>query len=192
MSAFAQASLYLIPVFWLAWLAVWIAASWSVKRTQTREPLRNALVNRTPVVLGAAMLAAPGWLPNALTGRFLSGPDGPASGTLLVFAGLAFAIWARWHLGRNWSSTVAVKEGHTLITSGPYSRVRHPIYSGMVLALFGTALAIGEPRGFIGAGLILSGFVIKLLGEEARMRDTFPRAYDAYCRRTARLIPGVF
>jgi protein-S-isoprenylcysteine O-methyltransferase Ste14 len=60
------------------------------------------------------------------------------------------------------------------------------------LALFGTALAIGEPRGFIGAGLILLGFMIKLLGEEARMRGTFPAEYDAYCRRTARLIPGVF
>jgi protein-S-isoprenylcysteine O-methyltransferase Ste14 len=188
----AEASLYLIPVFWLAWLAIWIAASWGVKRTRTPEPLRDALVNRAPVVLGAAMLAAPGWLPDALTGRSLWGPDGPAFGTLLVFAGLVFAVWARWHLGRNWSGTVAVKEGHTLITSGPYRWVRHPIYSGMVLALFGTALAIGQPRGFIGAGLILLGFVIKLLGEEARMRDTFPLEYDAYCRRTARLIPGVF
>jgi protein-S-isoprenylcysteine O-methyltransferase Ste14 len=192
MQPLAQASLYLIPVFWLAWLAIWIGASWGVKRTRTREPFRDAVVNRTPVVLGAAMLAAPGWLPEVLTQRFLWGPDGPAFGTLLVFAGLAFALWARWHLGRNWSSTVAVKEGHTLITSGPYRWVRHPIYSGVVLALFGTALAIGEPRGFIGAGLILLGFVIKLLGEEARMRGTFPSEYDAYCRRTARLIPGVF
>jgi protein-S-isoprenylcysteine O-methyltransferase Ste14 len=192
MSALAEASRHLIPAFWFIWLAIWIAASWSVKRTQMPEPLRQALANRIPVLLGAVMLMAPGWLPDALTGRFLWGPDGPALGTLLVFAGLAFAMWARWHLGRNWSGTVTVKEGHTLIQSGPYRWVRHPIYSGMVLALFGTALAIGEPRGFIGAGLILLGFVVKLLVEEARMRDTFPREYDNYCRRTARLIPGVF
>lgn len=192
MQPLAQTSHYLIPVFWLAWLAIWIAASWGVKRTRTPEPLGDALVNRTPVLFGAAMLAAPGWLPDMLTQRFLWGPDGPAFGTLLVLAGLAFALWARWHIGRNWSSTVAVKESHTLITTGPYRWVRHPIYSGMVLALFGTAMAIGEARGFIGAGLVLLGFVIKLLGEEARMRDTFPAEYDAYCRRTARLLPGVF
>lgn len=192
MQQLAQASPYLIPVFWLVWLAIWIGASWGVKRTRTREPWRDALANRTPVVLGAAMLAASGWLPDVLTHRFFWGPNGPTFGTVLVLAGLAFAVSARWHLGSNWSSTVAVKQDHTLITTGPYSRVRHPIYSGMVLALFGTALAIGEPRGFIGVGLILLGFVIKLLGEEARMRDTFPQAYDAYCRRTARLIPGVF
>jgi protein-S-isoprenylcysteine O-methyltransferase Ste14 len=192
MQQLAQASLYLIPALWLVWLAIWIAASRGVKRTRTAEPLREALANRIPVGLGAAMLASPAWLPDALTGRFLWGPDGPALGTLLVFAGLSFAIWARWHLGRNWSSTVVVKEGHTLIASGPYRWVRHPIYSGMVVALFGTAWALGEPRGFLGAGLILFGFVIKLLAEEARMRDAFPLSYDDYCRRTARLIPGVF
>src|SRR5215470_11475713 len=140
MNGIAEASLYLIPVFWLVWLAIWIAASWRVKRTRTREPLRDAFVNRTPVVIGAAMLAAPGWLPDVLIQRFLWGPGGPAFGTLLVIAGLAFALWARWHLGRNWSSTVVVKQDHTLITTGPYRWVRHPIYSGMVLALFGTAL----------------------------------------------------
>jgi protein-S-isoprenylcysteine O-methyltransferase Ste14 len=192
MEPLAEASRYLIPVFWLAWLAIWMAAALGVKRTRTREPLRDALINRIPVLLGVVVLVAPNRLPEALTRRFLWGPDGPALGVLLVLAGLAFAIWARWHLGRNWSSTVAVKQDHTLIQSGPYRWIRHPIYSGMVLALFGTALAIGEPRGFLGAGLILLGFVIKLLGEEARMRDTFPLAYDAYCRRTARLIPGVF
>jgi protein-S-isoprenylcysteine O-methyltransferase Ste14 len=191
MSAIAEASRYLIPVFWLSWLAIWLASSWNVKRTQTREPARSALANRTPVLLGAAMLASGGWLPTVLTRRLLAGPEAPVFGTLLVFIGLAFAIWARWHLGRNWSSTVAVKQGHTLIKSGPYRLVRHPIYSGMVLALFGTALAIGEPRGFIGAGLILFGFILKLRAEEARMRETFAD-YDDYSRHTARLIPGVF
>ncbi|HWB48878.1 MAG TPA: isoprenylcysteine carboxylmethyltransferase family protein [Stellaceae bacterium] len=192
MDRLAYASLYLIPAFWVTWLAIWLAGSWNVKRTQVREPLGGALANRLPVLLGALMLAAPAWQPALLTQRLLWGPAGPAAGTVLVFAGLALSVWARWHLGRNWSSTVTVKEGHTLIRSGPYRWVRHPIYSGMVLALFGSALAIGAPRGFIGAGLILLGFVLKLLAEEARMRDTFPREYAAYCRQTARLIPRVF
>src|SRR5579864_3905598 len=191
MNTAADLSRYLIAVFWLLWLAVWLAASASVKRTRSRGSTRDAFYNRVPVVIGAAMLAAPRWSPAALTQRFLTGPEPPALGTLLVFVGLAFALWARWHLGRNWSSAVVVKEGHTLIRSGPYRLVRHPIYSGMLLALFGTALAIGEPRGFIGAGLVLFGFVLKLRAEEERMRETFPE-YDDYARHTARLIPGVF
>ncbi|HUI34638.1 MAG TPA: isoprenylcysteine carboxylmethyltransferase family protein [Stellaceae bacterium] len=191
MRQFAEASRYLIPAFWLIWLAIWIAASARVKRAQSREPARSAILNRAPVLIGAAMLAAPQWLPAALTHRFLTGATPPAIGTLLVFAGLAFAVWARWHLGRNWSSAVVVKEGHSLIRSGPYRLVRHPIYSGMVLALFATALAIGEARGFIGAGLILFGFIVKLRAEEERMHETFPE-YDDYARHTARLVPGVF
>jgi protein-S-isoprenylcysteine O-methyltransferase Ste14 len=192
MHALADASRHLIPAFWFTWLAIWLVSARNTKRARTREPLRQALANRIPVLLGAAMMASAAWLPMVLGERFLTGPAAPAIGTVLVFGGLAFAVWARWQLGRNWSSAVTVKESHTLITSGPYRWVRHPIYSGMVLALFASALAIGEPRGFIGAALILAGFVVKLLAEEAYMRATFPRDYADYCRRTARLIPGVF
>jgi protein-S-isoprenylcysteine O-methyltransferase Ste14 len=191
MNRLAELSRYLIPVFWLLWLMVWGAAARNVKRTEWRESWTSAAANRLPVLLGAAMLATPAWLPAVLTRRLIAGPEAPALGTVLVATGLGFAIWARWHLGRNWSAAVTVKQGHTLIRNGPYRFVRHPIYSGMVLALLGTALATGEPRAFIGAALILAGFVLKLLAEEARMRDTFPE-YADYSRHTARLIPGVF
>jgi protein-S-isoprenylcysteine O-methyltransferase Ste14 len=191
MNRLAELSRYLIPVFWLFWLAVWGAAARNVKSTEWRESWASGAANRLPVLIGAAMLAAPQWLPTLLTHRFLTGPEPPAVGTVLVFIGLALAVWARWHLGRNWSAAVTVKQDHTLIRSGPYGVVRHPIYSGMVLALFGTALATGEPRGFIGAALILLGFILKLRAEEERMRETFPE-YDDYARHTARLIPGVF
>ena len=87
------------------------------------------------------MLVAPQWLPAALTRRLLTGLLSPALGAMLLFTGLTLTVWARWHLGRNWSSAVAVKEGHTLVRSGPYRAVRHPIYTGLVLALPGTALA---------------------------------------------------
>ncbi|HEV2186712.1 MAG TPA: isoprenylcysteine carboxylmethyltransferase family protein [Stellaceae bacterium] len=191
MNTAAELSRYLIAAMWLTWLAIWMAASLGVKRTRVPEPWQSAFYNRAPVVIGTAMLVAPQWLPPVLAWRFLSGAGPPALGTALVFAGLALSMWARWHLGRNWSSAVVVKEGHTLTRSGPYRLVRHPIYSGMVLALFATALAIGETRGFIGAGLILFGFVLKLQAEEERMRETFPE-YDDYARHTARLIPGVY
>jgi protein-S-isoprenylcysteine O-methyltransferase Ste14 len=193
MNSVAALSRTLIPALWGIWIAGWLAAAWNVKRTQWREPRRIAVYNRLPVLLGMAMLLAPGRLPLAVNQRLLpAGPEPAFFGTLLVAAGLLFAGWARWHLGRNWSGNVTVKEGHTLIRSGPYRLVRHPIYSGMLLALFGTALAIASARGFIGMALILIGFLLKLQVEEARMGETFPADYADYCRRTARLIPGIY
>ena len=189
----AEASRYLIPALWLIWAIGWTAGAFRVKRTRWRETRGSAVYNRVPVLLGVVMLLRPQWLPAGLTRRFVPpSPELPALGTILVFLGLVFALWARWHLGGNWSGTITVKEGHTLITTGPYRWVRHPIYTGMVVALLGTALAIGAPYGFVGTGLVLLGFIVKLSVEEARMRETFPAEYADYCRHTARLIPGVF
>lgn len=193
MREIAELSRYLIPIFWAVWLAGWIVAAIGVKRAQWRESGATALANRTPVLLGTFMLLFPRWLPAALTYRFgPTGPVPPAIGTILVLLGLLFAAWARIHLGGNWSGTVTVKKDHTLIRSGPYRFVRHPIYTGMLLALIGTALAVGAAYAYIAAALILLGFVLKLLVEEARMHETFPIEYEDYCRHTARLIPGVF
>jgi protein-S-isoprenylcysteine O-methyltransferase Ste14 len=190
----ADLSRYLIPGLWLLWLAWWLVTARDVKPAQWREGRRDSLVNRLPVIAGIVLLMLPSHvLPGFLT-RLLwpPGPAGPFWGTLAVAAGLGFAIWARQHLGRNWSAEVSVKEGHTLIRSGPYRLVRHPIYSGITLAVAGGALAGGEVRGVLGLALIVAGFVVKLRLEEARMRATFPAEYADYCRHTARLIPGVY
>lgn len=192
MRTIADASLVVIAGLWTAWIALWLAVAFNVKRTRWRENRWTALWNRVPVLLGAALLIWPRLAPAVLSRPILpAGPALPVLGAALVLAGLVFALWARRHLGRNWSGDVTVKEGHVLIRSGPYRLVRHPIYSGVVLALAGTALAIGSALGFVATVLILIGFVIKLQVEEARMRETFPD-YADYCRRTARLIPGVY
>lgn len=188
----ASASHNVIAALWGAWLALWLAAALNVKRTQWRERGWATLWNRVPVLLGMAMLPSPRLVPPALNERILpAGPVWPLLGLVLVVAGLALTVWARWHLGRNWSGVVTVKENHTLIRDGPYRLIRHPIYSGLVLALIGTALAIGSARGFVATALILVGFLVKLRVEEARMRETFPE-YTEYCRHTARLLPGVY
>ena len=192
MNSLAEAAPYAIPALWAIWIALWLAAAWNVKRTRWRESGGTAIWNRAPVVLGCALMMWSRLSPPILNRPVLPvGPQPAVLGTLLVAAGLAFAVWARWHLGGNWSGVVTVKEGHTLTRSGPYRLVRHPIYSGILLALAGTALAIGSMRGFIATALILAGFIVKLRVEEARMRETFPD-YADYCRHTARLIPGVF
>jgi protein-S-isoprenylcysteine O-methyltransferase Ste14 len=192
MERIAELSHTLIPALWLIWVVGWMVAALDVKRTRWRESRATAVYNRAPVVLGLLILLFAHWLPEVLTRRLVpSRPELPALGTLLVLLGLLLAVWARWHLGRNWSGIVTLKEDHTLIKSGPYRLVRHPIYSGIALALVGTALAIGAAYGFIAMALILLGFVLRIRLEEARMRDTFPE-YADYCRHTARLIPGVY
>jgi protein-S-isoprenylcysteine O-methyltransferase Ste14 len=182
----------LLPALWIAWLIYWWTSARNVKETRWQEPLRSQLLHRVPVILGALMFAAPRLLPLALRRRVVpAGPLAPTLGVLLMAAGLGFSVWARRHLGRNWSSQVVVKQDHALIRTGPYSRLRHPIYTGILLAFLGTAVVVGEVRGFVGFLLVLIGFAIKSQAEETRMKATFPE-YEQYRRQTSALIPYVF
>jgi protein-S-isoprenylcysteine O-methyltransferase Ste14 len=187
----------LIALLWAIWLVVWIVAGFFVKRTQRRGSLGATLLERTPIVVGFFLFLLPHWmphrLPSALTHRLMEeGPVLALVALALIFAGVLFSIWARAYLGRNWSGEVTVKVGHSLITTGPYRWVRHPIYSGMGLALVGTALASGTLSGFLGLALILFAFLVRVRQEEALMRETFPVEYPQYSSHTARLIPGVY
>jgi protein-S-isoprenylcysteine O-methyltransferase Ste14 len=138
------------------------------------------------------LLLIPGtrrWWPAPLLSRFRPpGVAAPFLATALVAAGLGFAVWARFHIGRNWSGRVVVKRDHVLVRSGPYAIVRHPIYAGLLAALAGTALAIGEWRGLLAAALALCGFLRRIGVEERRMSATFAD-YEAYRRITPALIP---
>jgi protein-S-isoprenylcysteine O-methyltransferase Ste14 len=94
-------------------------------------------------------------------------------------------------LGRNWSATVQLKKEHELIVVGPYRWARHPIYTGMLLAMLGTAVAIGEWRGLLAIALVFAGLWFKLRHEEAWMRERFGASYVNYMRRVKALIPGI-
>ena len=109
----------------------------------------------------------------------------------LVVLGILFAIWARVHLGTNWSPAPAIKEKHELVTTGPYAYVRHPIYTGIILAAFGVALT-GTIFG-IGIFLLVSVlFFLRINKEEKIMLGLFPGEYLAYQARTKKLIPWVW
>src|ERR1051325_3130260 len=109
----------------------------------------------------------------------------------LSVIGVGFAIWARVHLGRNWSSRPAVKENHELVTTGPYAYVRHPIYTGLILMALGTALT-GSIWG-IGVFIVASLTLILRIGKEEKiMLELFPDAYQMYQARTKKLVPWVW
>src|SRR5579875_1132334 len=153
----------LISGLWIAWLVLWIGlAVWS-KRTVRQEPMWSQPVHVVP--LGVAI-----WLfsvARVLQGRFLPYGDGWWwLGAVLVAAGMAWTVYARAVLGRNWSGTVTLKQQHELIRSGPYRWTRHPIYTGLLLALLGTAIALGEWRGLVGFALAVVAFGTKLRVEE--------------------------
>ena len=110
-------------------------------------------------------------------------------GTVLTVSGIALAIWARSCLGANWSATIAIRTAHSLVCTGPYARLRHPIYSGLLLAIAGTALAQGQLRGLMALAIALVAWSIKARKEESWLWHEFGAQFDEHSRRTGFLLP---
>jgi protein-S-isoprenylcysteine O-methyltransferase Ste14 len=126
-------------------------------------------------------------------GRFLPASSLIMAGGLVLEAmGLFVAVWSRRNLGRNWSGEITIKVEHQLIRSGPYKLLRHPIYTGLLTMYAGTAIVTGEWLGIIGVIVAAFAYWRKIRLEEAVLRAAFGADYDAYCRETWALAPGLF
>lgn len=146
-----------------------------------------------PIALGVLLLRGDPRFATWLGQRFVPATDvWPWVGAAVTVAGAAVAVWARFYLGSNWSPTVTVKEKHELIRSGPYRVVRHPIYTGLLLAILGTAIYVGEWRGLFALGLALAAWKIKSLREEQFMQSEFGEEYEQYRREVKGLVPFVW
>ena len=184
---------YFFAVIWLGWAAFWWLASRRVSATARREPRWSRLLHVLPLSLVIVLLGVPALRIPVLDERYLAVAAWPFwTGVALTAAGLLFTVWARLHIGMNWSGIVTIKEGHELITSGPYAFVRHPIYAGVLLALAGSALANGQWRGILALVIAFGALWRKLRLEERWMQEQFGEAYRAYSRRTPALIPFLF
>jgi protein-S-isoprenylcysteine O-methyltransferase Ste14 len=178
---------------WIAWAIYWQVSARNTKPTRRRESFASRASHIVPLVLGIALIAVPdfpaGWL-----SRHMLPPAWTTywSGVAMLVAGLCFTVWARVHLGANWSGTVTLKEDHELVRTGPYGWVRHPIYTGLLLAILGSAVARNEWRALAGFVLAAASLIRKLRIEERWMRETFGERYEAYARDVRALVPLIF
>jgi protein-S-isoprenylcysteine O-methyltransferase Ste14 len=181
------------PVLWIAFFVYWQIKAADTKANRRIEPVGSRIL-RVVIFLIAIVLLSTTRIPL----RWLDLQIWPAGlwpfwlGAAVMIAGLLFAVWAREHLGRNWSRSVTIKQDHELIISGPYAIVRHPIYTGILGGFLGTAIAISEVRGFIVLVLIFFVFWLKLRMEEQWMRSQFKETYATYALQTAALVPYIF
>jgi protein-S-isoprenylcysteine O-methyltransferase Ste14 len=184
---------FFFPVLWVAFIIYWRIKAVDTKTTQRIEPVASrtlrVLTSLIAIILLSTTRIPLHWLYLQLW------PTGFWSfwlGATVLVAGLLFAVWAREHLGRNWSSSVTIKQGHELITTGPYAVVRHPIYTGILAGILGSAIAISQLRGFIALVLFFLIFRRKLRMEEQWMRSEFGETYATYAHQTAALVPYLF
>ncbi len=183
----------IIMGLWLIFLVYWFVSGLSVKRSVGGTLWRSA-ASRVAFGLGIVLLVREvfrehAWqqVPHAVsTTRFIEASLGVA----ICAIGIGIAIWARVYLGRNWGMPMSLREGHELVTSGPYAIVRHPIYTGILLAAAGTMLVQWFPWVVI-LGLSFAYFVYAAKTEERSMIGQFQNEYPGYMRRTKMLIPFV-
>jgi protein-S-isoprenylcysteine O-methyltransferase Ste14 len=179
-----------IPWFWFGWVFSWLVAAFWSDRTAARPRFGAEAPYRVVLLFGASMLFARQL--GAHFGEPLSFAFPTVFGWGLVAVaclGFAFAWWARVHLGRLWSGHVTKKAGHRVIQTGPYALVRHPIYTGVLVAAFATSLLEQNLVAVGGAVLMTLGFFLKARVEEAFLRSELgASAYDDYRSRVPMLM----
>src|SRR6266478_231667 len=179
-----------IHALWVLFGFYWLVSALKRKKTKRRETWGQRFLYMLPLLAAAELLVRPEARYEWLGARFV--PLNPAvewAGVLLTAAGVAVAFWARWHLGANWSGVVTLKEGHELIRTGPYRNIRHPIYTGILLALFGTVVTTGELRGLLAVAIAWLSFYWKARREESFLSQEFGEKFAAHAKQTGMFLP---
>jgi protein-S-isoprenylcysteine O-methyltransferase Ste14 len=189
-----------LNVLWAVWYASWIVAAAWAGRTKTQMKTDMGGLHRYISAIGVLLLFAPlgrlakfGPIASVAVGRLW--PSSEVLGWVLftlAAAGFVFCWWARLHLGKLWSGFVTLKEDHRIVDTGPYALVRHPIYSGLMVAALMTGLMRANPAALVGAVLIVLGFSMTARIEEGFLRAQLgPDTYEGYRRRVGMLVPGI-
>ena len=179
-----------IEALWLLFGAYWLVSALKRKKTKQRESVPQRVGYTLPLAAGFYLLYQPQPLYGWFRTRFVPvGPLGEWIGVFLTAAGIGVAFWARWHLGTNWSGVVTLKEGHELIRTGPYRSIRHPIYTGILLALLGTAVNFGEVRALLAVVIAWLSFYVKARREESFLSKEFGPNFKEHKQHTGMFLP---
>jgi protein-S-isoprenylcysteine O-methyltransferase Ste14 len=183
---------WFFPALWVVYILYWQVAARGAKSNERVEPLVSRIVRAVTFFFAFVLLMSPRLPIPVLYKSYLSETNWTAwfwIGAAVNVLGLGFAIWARVYLGSNWSRSVTIKQGHELITGGPYCLVRHPIYTGLLTGFLGTAIAIGQVRGLVAFVFLFAMLWFKLRLEERWMRLQFGEVYEQYAQRVPALVP---
>ena len=178
---------------WVVLFIYWFVNAQEVKAAVQKQTQASRYIYLFFLALGFSIIYFPffGW--GLLSYQIIPSNDiTGVIGIMVSFSGIAFAIWARKTLGKNWSGEVTLKEGHELIQTGPYRIVRHPIYTGFEIALLGAAITAGQAKGLLGLAIIFLNHYFKTRMEEEIMYSQFPTQYPEYVKRVKRLVPFIF
>jgi protein-S-isoprenylcysteine O-methyltransferase Ste14 len=184
----------LVAIFWTIFIAIWLISALGSKKKQTNSSmstwwkdaaLRTFIIAMIVLFFGSKL--------NSSDFRNLSsfGPVLSSLGVIICAMGLGFAIWARFLLGKVWSMPAPAKKEPELITTGPYAYVRHPIYTGITFAMFGTFLASTFIWG-IPLVIFCVYFIYSAHKDEKLMLKEFPKQYPDYTKKTKMLIPYLY
>jgi protein-S-isoprenylcysteine O-methyltransferase Ste14 len=175
---------------WILFAAYWLVSALNRKKTKQRESILQRLVYISPIFVAIFLLynyrANFGWLATYFVPHT---PEVRWAGVAIMVAGLGIAVWARVHLGSNWSGVVTLKEGHELIRTGPYRNIRHPIYTGILGGFLGSAIVNGQIRGLVALVVIWASFYIKARREEAFLTQEFGPKFDEHMQHTGMFLP---
>jgi protein-S-isoprenylcysteine O-methyltransferase Ste14 len=176
---------------WIAWGTYWIIAARFVQRAKESEGIALRLQHLIPTAVGFILIFnifQRVWI----CGPIFQGPIFAIVGLMITACGLAFATWARIHLGKYWSGIITLKEGHRLIRSGPYAIARHPIYTGFLLGALGSAITAGTGDAAIGLLVLFVAYFVKIKREETVLLKEFGKEYARFKAEVATLVPLVF
>jgi protein-S-isoprenylcysteine O-methyltransferase Ste14 len=175
---------------WALFALYWLVSALNRKKTKRRESVAQRMLYVLPLIFAFYLLNHSGFGYGWLGTRFV--PHTGLVGWLAVLvtaAGVAVAFWARFHLGANWSGVVTLKENHELIRSGPYRTIRHPIYTGILLAFLGNVVLVGQVRGLLGLAIIWASFYIKARREESFLAQEFGPNFNEHLQHTGMFLP---
>jgi protein-S-isoprenylcysteine O-methyltransferase Ste14 len=181
----------IIILLWVLVAIYWALLSFQNKESTKSESSFSRILYLTLMVMSFYFLFPKSRPIVGLNSSFYSNLLFYYLGFVVAVAGLVFAVYSRYGLGKNWSGRIEIKENHKLITNGAYSLTRNPIYTGLLFGVIGTALMYNQLKGILTSVLIFCAFSIKIKKEEKFLLKRFPE-YKSYMKKVKKLIPYVY